>query len=64
MQSQWEQGCGEGNRALVCRDGVRRAKAQVEQDLTRDVTGNKTGGFCKCRGEKERPRREQSPYHC
>lgn len=60
MQIQWEQVHGEENRALVCRDGVRRAKAQVEQNLARDVTSNKTRS-CKCRGEKERPKREQNP---
>lgn len=43
--------------AQSCRGGVRRAKAQVEQDLAGDVKGNQVR-FCKCRGEKERPRRE------
>lgn len=67
MESQWEQGRGawEENRdaAQVCRGGVRRPKEQVEQDVARNVKSNKTR-FCKCRGQKERPRGEESPYHC
>ena len=49
MYRKWKQGCvgWEEYRAVVhvCRDRIRKANAQVELNLARDVKDNK--GFCK-----------------
>lgn len=46
--------------SLNCRGRIRKAKAKLEQDLARDVENDKKG-FCKCIGQKKRPRRLYPP---
>ncbi len=49
MYRRWKQGCvsWEGYRAVVrvCRDRIRKAKAQMELNLVRDATDNKKGFY-------------------
>ena len=60
MYRKWKQGCvsWEEYRAVVCvcRDRIRKAKAQMELNLVGDVKDNKKG-FCRYVGRKRRPRK-------
>ena len=56
MYRKWKQGCvaWEEYKVIVrvCRDRIRKAKVQMEQNLARDVKDNKKG-FYKYIGKKE-----------
>ncbi|KAJ7402411.1 hypothetical protein BTVI_86713 [Pitangus sulphuratus] len=65
MHRQWKQGnlSWEEPRETVgmCRDGIRKAKAQMEQDVTRDVNNNE--GFYKYIGQKRKAKENvPSPF--
>ena len=53
----WKQGHASweeyGDAARVCRDGIRKAKAQLELNLARDVK-NRKKGFYRCVGQKRK----------
>ncbi len=64
MYRKWKQGCvgWEEYRAVVhvCRDRIRKANAQVELNLARDVKDNKKG-FYRYIGEEETGQGGRSP---
>ena len=57
MHRQWKQGHASWEEyrdaARVCRDGIRKAKAQLELNLARDVKNHKKG-FYRCVGQKRK----------
>ena len=64
MCSRWKQGCvsWEEYRAIVrvCRDRIRKAKAQMELNLVRDATDNKKG-FYRYIGRRRRAKQSVPP---
>ncbi|KFQ65391.1 hypothetical protein N335_01657, partial [Phaethon lepturus] len=65
MHKQWKQGHSESweeyrNAAQFCRDGVRKAKAQLELNLARDAKNNKKG-FYRYVSQKRKGKESISP---
>ncbi|KFQ67578.1 hypothetical protein N335_10393, partial [Phaethon lepturus] len=64
MHGQWKQGQGSWDEyrdaARLCRDGVRRAKVQLELNLTRDAK-NKKKGFCRYVSQKRKVKESVTP---
>ena len=64
MYRKWKQGCVSWKeyRAVVrvCRDGIRKAKAQMELNLARDVKDNKKG-FYRYIGRKRQAKESGPP---
>lgn len=62
LHRQWNQGCVSWeyfrDAGQTCRDGIRKAEAELELKLSRGVKNNK--GFCKCVSQK-RGRKENLP---
>ena len=59
MYREWKQGCiaCEEYRGFIqrCRDGIRKAKAQMELNLARDMKNNKKG-FYRYTGRRRQPK--------
>ena len=57
MHRKWKQGQVSWEQyrdvAQLCRDGVRKAKAQLDMNLTRDMKNNKKG-FYRCVSQKRK----------
>ncbi|KFQ68256.1 hypothetical protein N335_13841, partial [Phaethon lepturus] len=64
MHRQWKQGQGSWDEyrdtAWLCRDGVRRAKAQLELNLARNAKNNKKG-FCRYVSQKRKVKESVTP---
>ena len=66
LHRQWEQGLASWEEyreaARLCRDGIRKAKAQLELNLARDAKNNKKGLLQVCQPEKD-GQRKRIPAH-